>query len=78
MSEAWKIEQGWLQSPLSRVEVQHSGPGSRKPIPHVISQGELPASQPGHSEGAAAPLAWTAAEELGQEHKEDSEGPGRG
>lgn len=50
VSEAWKTERGWLQSPLSRVKVQHSGPGSRKPIPHVLSQGELPASQPGHSQ----------------------------
>lgn len=79
MSEAWKAEPGWLQSPVIRVKAQHSGPGSRKPSPLVPSQGELSsASQATVSEGAAAPLAWTTAEELGHEHEEDSGAQVRG
>lgn len=79
MSEAWRTEPGWLQGPVIRVKVQHSGPGSRKPIPHVLSPCELPsAGQATVSEGAAAPLAWTAAEELGQEPQRRRWGPGKG
>lgn len=44
--EAWTAVWGWLQSPVVRFKVQHSGPGSRKPIPHVLSQSR--AQRPAH------------------------------
>ena len=55
--EAWKAEQAWLQRPVVRVNVQHLGPDSRKPIPYVHSQGRVQwsASQATVREAVGAP-----------------------
>lgn len=57
---------------ITTVKVQYSGPDSKKPTPHVFSQGraQWSASQ------ATIREAWTAVEKFGQRHKEGSRGPG--
>lgn len=58
--KAWNAERGWLQSPGVRVNVHHSGPDSRKPIPYVLSQGrsQQSVSQPGRSQRRSGRSSW--------------------
>ena len=78
--QGWEAQQDWIQSPVVKVNVQHSGPDSRKPSSCVRSQGraQRSASQAAVRGGVRAPAGPDSCKGTGSGCKAGGGGPGEG